>query len=542
MTTTNDHEPTAVALDPEEQGRSMKQWIRYILGKDDPTADDINERYVTDTDTAYEHDDHDEDREQVGEKVFRREPPTRQRWLDRWGFYEERPSGAWTTTRQAEALNLATTRQPVQHSGLLAGRNLIGGGAVSLDPFELYRHKVINGVNVCAIGDIGSSKSSVLKTCGVTRQLIMRRQVAAFDKKRQGDRGEYAPIAEALDCESIIFRAGGGGASLNLLDPEISTDGRHGNDDEYGVVPAGQEMLLVAVLRDAMERPLPPQEKAAVRLALKIVTERARAAGTEPLLRDVARQLLDGASGASHEALDYVRRGADLPQSIRDDLGDGGGFGARWAYESQAWGRDPGLAILELVDGALRGLVDQPTSPQIREALKRPFVHFDLSALPEQGAGLRVVMTTAQTWLANRLAARARDRQQTIAVFEEGWHLGEGSTGSVMRSNMKLSRGLGLSTWSAFHHLSDHSADSPSRALMQESDIALLYRQGREDDAQAVVDMYHLPPETKDVLTGLHRGQCLVWMKGRDPILMQHMRSRAEVLLTDTDNVLEGTA
>ncbi|MFC3245003.1 hypothetical protein ACFOJ6_25400 [Gordonia humi] len=209
MTTTNDHEPTAVALDPEEQGRSMKQWIRYILGKDDPTADDINERYVTDTDTAYEHDDHDEDREQVGEKVFRREPPTRQRWLDRWGFYEERPSGAWTTTRQAEALNLATTRQPVQHSGLLAGRNLIGGGAVSLDPFELYRHKVINGVNVCAIGDIGSSKSSVLKTCGVTRQLIMRRQVAAFDKKRQGDRGEYAPIAEALDCESIIFRAGG---------------------------------------------------------------------------------------------------------------------------------------------------------------------------------------------------------------------------------------------------------------------------------------------------------------------------------------------
>ena len=520
-----------------KQRRTAREFIRYVLGKDDGIPVDEDGRAVL-VDDADGDEIPDDEKEEV---VLRREPPVRQRWLDRWGFYEERPAGAWTTTRQAEALNLAITRQPVQRSGLLAGRNLIGGGAVSIDPFELYRQKTINGVNVCAIGDIGSSKSSVLKTCGVTRQLIMRRQVCAFDKKRQGDRGEYAPIADELGVESITFRAGGGGASLNLLDPDISTDGRHGDDSEYGVVPAGQEMLLIAVLRDAMERPLPPQEKAAVRLALAIVNERAANAGTVPLLRDVARQLLEGTSGASHQALEFVRQGTDLPESIRGDLGDGGYFGSRWAYDSLSWGRDPGLAILELVDGALRGLVDQPTSPQIRDALKHPFVHFDLSSLPEQGAGLRVVMTTAQTWLANRLAARSRDRQQTIAVFEEGWHLGEGSTGSVMRSNMKLSRGLGLSTWSAFHHLSDHSADSPSRALMQESDIALLYRQGREDDAQAVVDMYHLPPETKEVLTGLHRGQCLVWMKGRDPILMQHMRSQIEVALTDTDNVLEGT-
>lgn len=526
--------------DQVKQRRTAREFIRYVLGQDDgiPVDEDGRAVLVDDAGTDQLDEISGEEHEEI---VLRREPPIRQRWLDRWGFYEERPAGAWTTTRQAEALNLATTRQPVQHSGLLAGRNLISGGAVSIDPFELYRHKIINGVNVCAIGDIGSSKSSILKTCGVTRQLIMRRQVCAFDKKRQGDRGEYAPIADELGVESITFRAGGGGASLNLLDPDISTDGRHGDDSEYGVVPAGQEMLLIAVLRDAMERPLPPQEKAAVRLALAIVNERAANAGTVPLLRDVARQLLEGAGGASHRALEFVRQGTDLPESVRDDLGDGGYFGPRWACDSLSWGRDPGLAILELVDGALRGLVDQPTSPQIRDALKHPFVHFDLSALPEQGAGLRVVMTTAQTWLANRLAARSRDRLQTISVFEEGWHLGEGSTGSVMRSNMKLSRGLGLSTWSAFHHLSDHAADSPSRALMQESDIALLYRQGREDDAQAVVDMYHLPPETKEVLTGLHRGQCLVWMKGRDPILMQHMRSQIEVALTDTDNVLEGT-
>ncbi|MFT4398075.1 ATP/GTP-binding protein [Gordonia lacunae] len=535
MTTQRDHNDPDLDLAElvtAEQIHRLRQWWRWVLGRDsDQPAEDVWEPTTHHTADNYPDD--------IGE-VVRREPPVRQRWLDKWGWYEDRPAGAWSTTRQAEALNLATTRQPVQHAGLLAGRNLMGQAAVRLDPFELYRDRVIDGVNVCAIGDIGSSKSSLLKTLGLYRQLILNRQIVFFDKKLQGDRGEYGVIADELGVESVTFRAGGGGVSLNLLDPAISTDGRHAGGVP-GVVPAGQETLLLAVLRDAMERALSPREKAAVRVALGIVNERAANAGTEPLLKDVARQLIDGYGGQSERAFEQVRLGEDLPESVKADLGDFAYFGPRWASRSLEWGVDPGLAILELVDGALRGLVDRPTSARVKDALNHPFVHFDLSALPEQGPGLRVVMTTAQTWLANRLAARAADRKQTIAGFEEGWHLSEGSTGKVARGNMKLSRGLGLSTWSAFHHLSDHAADSPSRALMQESDIALLYRQARDDDAREVCQMFHLPPETKDVLTQLHRGQCLVWMKGRDPILMQHVRSRTEVLLTDTDNVLEGT-
>ncbi len=544
MTSTDNHTTVTVDVDdtpgidatemtaPPGAITRAADFCRWVLGRDIPARAPA----ISDDDGAEDS----EGRHAAPiPEMIRREPPDRRRWLDKWGWYEDRPAGAWTTTRQAEALNLATTRQPVQHGGVLAGRNLMGQAAVRLDPFELYRDQVIDGVNVCAIGDIGVAKSSILKTVGLLRQLPQNRQVVAFDKKNQGGRGEYGPIADALGVESVTFRAGGGGASLNLLDPAISTDGRHENGLE-GVVPAGQELLLLAVLRDAMERPLDQHEKAAVRVALRIVNQRAAAAGTEPLLVDVAAQLLDGTSGASHEALEYVRRGKDLPESVRADLGDFSYFGRRWAARSLEWGVEPGLAMLELVDGALRGLVDRPTSREVREALNHPFVHFDLSSLPEQGPGLRVVMTTAQTWLANRLAARAVDRRQTIGIFEEGWFLGEGSTGVVARSNMKLSRGLGFSTWSAFHHLSDHAKDSPSRALMQESDIALLYRQGRVDDAREVVTMYHLPPETVDLLTQLNRGQCLVWMKGRDPILMQHMRSPAEIALTNTDNVLEG--
>ena len=529
MTTTEDRievDEDLAAAEDERERRTITEWWRWVLGREDGVGP------LASGDAEAEHALH-----ALRERI---EPPERRRWLDKWGWYEGRPAGAWTTTRQAEALNLATTRQPVQHGGLLAGRNLMGQAAVRLDPFELYRDRVIDGVNVCAIGDIGSSKSSIMKTVGLFRQLILERQIVAFDKKNQGGRGEYGPIADILGVESVTFRAGGGGVSLNLLDPEISTDGRHAGGVP-GVVPAGQELLLLAVLQDAMERPLNPREKAAVRWALAVVNQRAVESGTEPLLVDVAGQLLDGAGGKSEAALDFVRRGEDVPESIKGDLGDYAYFGKRWASRSLEWGVEPGLAILELVDGALRGLVDQPTSRSVKEALKHPFVHFDLSALPEQGPGLRVVMTTAQTWLANRLAARSLARRQTIGICEEGWFLGEGATGKVARGNMKLSRGLGYSTWSAFHHLSDHAKDSPSRALMQESDIALLYKQGRNDDAVEVCQMYHLPPETVDVLTQLGRGQCLMWMKGRDPILMQHVRSQLERDLTNTDNVLEGT-
>ncbi len=159
--------------------RQLRQWWRWVLGRDDelpadgawepPTrelADDGYAELPTGTGAF----------DQLG---LRREPPERHGWLDKWGWYEDRPAGAWSTTRQAEALNLATTRQPMQHGGLLGGRNLMGQAAVRLDPFELYRERVIDGVNVCAIGDIGSSKSSILKTSGLYRQLILNRQIVA---------------------------------------------------------------------------------------------------------------------------------------------------------------------------------------------------------------------------------------------------------------------------------------------------------------------------------------------------------------------------
>lgn len=447
----------------------------------------------------------------------RRRMPRRAGWLDRYGWYEPRSEGAWTTTRQAEAWNLATSRRRVRQDGVVAGLNTISQELEIVDAFAAYGAET-SGINVCVIGDIGRGKSSWIKTVCVLRQLVAGRQVVVLDKKPQSGRGEYTALAQALGAESIRFKTGGAGARLNLLDPAISAGGqRLGGID--GVVPAGQEALVLAVLTDAMGRELDEKEKAAIGAGLGLVNADARAQGRDPVIRELAMRLLD-----------------PRPE-------DGHGFGDRWSERALEWGLEPGLALLRLAERDLRGLVDAPTSPAVRDALDtHPLVHMDLSALPTEGPALRVVMTTANTWLANKLAARSAAHEQTILVVEEGWHVATGSTGEVFRSNLKLSRGLGLSTVSAFHHPADTPTDSPARALMAEASIVVLFGQARADDAAETARLYRLPPGTEETLMRLGCGQALVKIGSRDPILVTHIRSPFEASLTDTDAAITGDA
>lgn len=447
--------------------------------------------------------------------VSRRGTPRRRRILDRYGWYEVRAEGGWTSTRQGEAWNLATNRRRTQQEGVLAGLNTISQELEIVDPFTAYGTDT-SGINVVVIGDIGRGKSSWIKTVSVLRQLVAGRQVVVLDRKPQAGVGEYTALATGLGAESIRFRIGGAGACLNLLDPAISRGGDHDYGLE-GVVPAGQEALVLAVLTDAMSRTLDEKEKAAVGAALAAVNTYAHAAGREPVIRDLAMRLLDP------EPTDTI------------------GFGSRWNQRALEWGVEPGLALLRLADRDLRGLVDAPTSPAVRDALEtHPLVHFDVSALPTDGPALRVVMTAANTWLANRLAARSSRYQQTILVVEEGWHVAGGSTGEVFRANLKLSRGLGLSTVSAFHHPADQPSDSPARALMAEASIVVLFGQSRADDATETARLYRLPAGTEDTLMQLGRGQALVKIGSRDPFLLTHIRSPWEIALTDTDAAITG--
>jgi len=443
----------------------------------------------------------------------RRPIPKRRPWLDRLGYYEPRPEGSTSTTRQGEALNLAISRPPSGFRGEANGVDATNNAPVFLDQWSAYGEDV-SSINCAIIGDVGKGKSSLLKTVFTTRSLPLGRQVIVVDKKRQSGRGEYSSVAEAVRSGSIVFTTGStSGPRLNLLDPAISLQGEH-EGSEYR--PEGQSQLVFAVLEDTMARPLSETEKAAVTNTLAIVTHDMINRGLEPVIGEVAHRLL-------------------FPEP-----GDTEVFGPLYRDEAQSWGRDAALALRRLAETDLRGLVDQPTTADVRDALDHPLVHFDVSQLPDSGPALRVVMTLVNTWLSNRLAARSSRFQQTEMLVEEGWHLGEGSTGLLLRRNMKLSRGLGLSTVSAFHHISDFAADSPARALMQESAIAYIFGQERYDDAAACAGIYQLPAGTAETIMQLGQGQCLVKIGSRDPILLRHIRSPLERVLTNTDAAITG--
>jgi hypothetical protein len=442
----------------------------------------------------------------------RRPVPSRWRMLDRLGWYEPKARPTLSTTRQTEALHLAMTRRPSGSEGIINGVDATSSSLVCVDQFSAYGEDVSN-INVAMIGAIGTGKTSNLKTTYALRQMPLGRQVVNIDKKRQAGRGEYGAIADAVGAPSIRFTTGANhGPRINLLDPAIALRGVHGDSE---VRPAGQIELLYAVLEDTMRRELREEERGAVATVLPLVTRDKAAQGKEPVIGDLAYRMFNPEPG------DF------------EDLGI-------WKDEAQWFGRDVALALRRLSSADLAGLVDAPTTPDVHEALTKPFVHFDVCDLPDAGPALRVVMTVINTWLANRLAARSSAFLQTELEIEEGWHTAEGSTGKLFRSNMKLSRGLGLSTVSAFHHISDFPKDSPARALMQEAAIVYLYGQDRYDDAVACTEMFQLPAGSTETLMELGRGQCLVKIGSREPILMRHIRSPLERQITNSDAAVTG--
>ncbi|AMY56348.1 hypothetical protein A3L23_05050 (plasmid) [Rhodococcoides fascians D188] len=201
-------------------------------------------------------------------------------------------------------------RRSVRHEGLLTGLNKISQSGVITDPFALYGSEIEN-INIAIIGDIGKAKSSLIKTAMCVRQLALpNRQVVVIDKKRQGSKGgEYSGIADAMGAQSIRFRTGTTGMRINLLDPAIAT----GVERTDGVAPAGQEALVGAVIEDTMGRTLIETEKAALGLALQVVNARAAHEDREPILMELAEELLGPTEGA------------------------GATFGQLWSEESRRW-------------------------------------------------------------------------------------------------------------------------------------------------------------------------------------------------------------
>jgi hypothetical protein len=439
--------------------------------------------------------------------------------LDRVGFYEPFYKGMKTTTRQAEALNIAIAGPPSSPHGLFIGQDTISGQMVLHDVFQAYEDDLITSPNFVVIGDVGRGKSSLMKTWAVLRPLILAgRRAVVIDKKLQrwpdGTRsGENTLLARFFGSEPISFQIGGGGSCLNPLDPRIAAridepaQGEGGYDEEAEQAPAGQSMLLRAILNRALERELTPREGKALRAAHRLSLQEAMNRNRQATLRDIYRNLLHPDPAIAEEAVASV-----------DELRD--------------WGRDAAYELERMVEDDLRGLIDAPTSPNVE--LSNQLTVFDLSRLPEEGPSLSIIMTIINTWLSNLLVTEEK-AWKTHFVVEEGWHLAVGPTAHVFRRNWKLARGLGLANGVAIHHVADIPEDSPAIALIKEAETAFIYGQARLNDAEECVRLFGLPSTTLDIIRQQPKGVCLLKIGSRPPLMVRHLRSGIESELTNTD-------
>ena len=434
----------------------------------------------------------------------------RKGWLDFLGAYDQQVTMLRSTTSQTSALHLAVAGAPTSSFGLYAGDDLITGWPVFHDPIEGYRSKVIGSPNCVSIGDVGYGKSSFSKTWVTMRNLMLGRRVVIVDKKMQsaGDEdseheGEYASLARALGVEPIRFTGEVGGLRINPLDPVITGSDR---------LTANHTDLLKAILEEVIGEVLSADERKALRVARDAAVTRARERGAVATIHDVTRYLLEPDE-----------------EIVEAQLG-------RYGVDDYAtWGRRVGFALEECIEGELAGLIDGETSEEIR--VHAGLTVFDISALPDSGPAVPVVMAIINTWLRATLL-RQKSAVPTFFVIEEGWHLVDGSFAKVSQQNTKKSRGLALSTVTNYQHLSDVPANSPAIATIKEAGTIAMFRQARREDAEACQRLFGMPPSSIDLLMNLEQGCCLLKIGNKPAVLMRASRSSIEAQLADTDGAL----
>lgn len=438
--------------------------------------------------------------------------------LRRYGMKALR-KGAPTTTRQAEVLNPAIVGTPTDETGVVIGIDRISGALVAHDPFTAYENKLISSPNVVIIGLIGMGKSSLLKTVYVERPLLLRqRRAVVIDKKRRSvadsattgasaEEGEYAELTRFFGAEPYRFDpdAPGEATCLNLLDPVVLAAGG----------AAAQRGLLVAMAELAGGTPLDEWHQKALAIAHRRMSRdfETKTARQVPVIADLIGQL--------HSLADDESVAGARPQTL--DRIDEASFSVKFRLE-------------RLLADDLAGMFDRETSKHVQLAQK--LTTFDISPLPEDGPATPMVMAVVNQWLMGTLTRLNTQGMRTNFCVEEGWHLFGGANGRLIQSKSKLSRGLGLSVVAAIHHLSDIPPDSPAIAMIKEAQTVHLFRQELDDDIRECVRHFALEASNAEALRTLPQGDHLLKVGTAREVRVEHVRSRAEVQFTETDQAM----
>lgn len=431
------------------------------------------------------------------------------------GYYAPAFQGAPTTTRQGEILNTALIAAPTGWAGVAAGRDVLSQTAISKDPITDYNivPRRITSTNVLIVGDVGVGKSSYTKTVYAARPLILRqRRAVVFDKKNENGEGEYSQLVREFHGTPLRFAMDETGVTFNIMDKAISGVNDDGLNNQLVYLNT-----IPALMRDG--RNADEWERKGIRLAYRSMMkdlESVRTPTTADLhdrlgIIDVNEPTL---AGMSPEALERLHQA---------------GVAMR-------------LCFNELLE-TYGNIFDGETSKHVK--LDSKLTSFDISQLPDSGPVIPMVMGLANLWLLGTVRQPQYRGIRTNVINEEAGHILGGPLAVQQRSNIKLSRGLGLSNIYCIHKgATDIPPGSPGMAVIEEAQTVHIFKQDKPEAAQWCVNTFGLNPETVHDLMDLDPGHHILKSGASVPeIEIEHIRSSWEMELTDTDSALsEGTS
>ncbi|HYW24157.1 MAG TPA: hypothetical protein VE953_08320 [Terriglobales bacterium] len=395
---------------------------------------------------------------------------------------------------------LAATYPFVQDPGLGSAGIYIGttphGGGFYFDPYELYRQQVLTHPALLVIGDMGSGKSSLVKTYLRRSRALFGRGIWCLDPK-----GENGPLMQSMGATSVKL---GRGLSMRINPLEFVAG-------EGGLMEGAQVTLLSGLLQWIIRRPLTVEEQ-------QILLE---------TWQDVAR--------ASDRA-------PDLPSMLRYLSAPQAELGRLLGYQSDAKFaedcRPLALGMRALLTGPLAGICDGPTSPELRDM--QDVVNVDLSMVLNTPA-FEPVLRCASAWSA-ALISHVAGHQQLIFHVEEAWAvLQDLDLVRRLQAQMRLARATGVQTILVMHHLSDlrRMADEgtelhkSAEQMLTLTQTQVIYRQSTSD-TNDLKQLLGLNSTEVERILHLRVGEALWRVNGRS-FVVQHRVAPGEWDLIRTD-------
>lgn len=385
------------------------------------------------------------------------------------------------STRQSIALDPLLISTPPYTKDIL-GIDRITRQIITHNPFELYKQKIITSPNITILGNIGVGKSALVKSHYVIRALLSNIKMLVFDKKRQGQEGEYTKVAEYFNIKPIKLGVEG----INIFDKSISKDPKK---------PVNQQKLLNILMKYVCST-YDNVDQGMVTSAYNIVNNKHEEIRIDHII----------------EVFKDKEFFPDIPSIKKINIR---------------------LGLERFVTGDLSGLLDYNSKIDWTQKL----IIIDTSLLPEYDIVLDMMMNVVISFI-NGIWSNLSG--QKYLILEEGYYTTRLSISSLLRSFVKRGRGLGVGVITVLHHIDDILESSDSMSLVKESDIVHIYRQTIDIHINQVINFFQLPEVYRTVLPQLNeRGEHILKINNLPVRRVLHIMSDKELELTYTDNKME---